>query len=140
MDPGEMPVSPGEKIQLSLLTVPEDGQGQKAHQVSVELGKQRQKGVQKIPLAMDEFVRRVTKIQDKKSHCHRKNAIANGRQALNTVTGDLIISSFLRLILGCAHLLNPSYFRDLFNKIPRQPGQALSARLLPAKRRFNLLV
>ena len=79
MDPSEMPVGPGKQIQLGLLTVPKDCQGQKTHQVRVELGKQCQEGVQKIPLAMDEFVRRVTKIQDKKGHCHRENAIADGR-------------------------------------------------------------
>ncbi len=53
-----MPVGPGKQIQLGLLTVPKDCQGQKTHQVRVELGKQCQKGVQKILLAMDEFVRR----------------------------------------------------------------------------------
>src|SRR6478672_9891011 len=111
MDPGEMPVGPGEKVQLGLLTIPENGQGQKAHQVGVKLGKQGQKGVQKILLAVDEFVRRVTKIQDKKGHGHRKNAVADGRQALKTMTGNLIISSFLRLIWCGAHPLNPSYFR-----------------------------
>src|ERR1700722_2908868 len=119
MNPGEMPVGPGEKIELGLLTVPEDCQGQKAHQVSVELGKQCQKSVQKILLAVDEFVRRVTEIQNQKSHGHRKNAVADGRQAFNTVPGDLIISGFLRLILRGAHPLNPSYFWNLFNKIPR---------------------
>jgi hypothetical protein len=48
------------------------------------------------------------------------------------------VNSFLRLILGGAHLLNPSYFRDLFNKIQRR--LALSARFSPGKRQFKHLL
>src|SRR3984885_16325416 len=91
MDPGEMAIAVGKRVELCLLAIPENSQGHEAQHVADQLGRGFRQGVPKLPLAVNQLARRHMEIQYQQRHGYGEEAVTEGREPLQASTGNLVV-------------------------------------------------
>lgn len=80
-----------EKIELSLLTNPENTEREETHQIHHELRPERHERERQIALAVHRLCHRRAQAENKKRHCECKNPVAQRLQPSGVLTGDPVI-------------------------------------------------
>ena len=80
--------------QLGLLAVPKDAQGHEAHQPGDDLRGQGHQGPSQIPFGMDGLRYRRFQVQHQQGHGKGENPVADRRQPLQALPGDLVVGFF----------------------------------------------
>ena len=91
VNPGEASIGTFQIVELRLLSDPEDSQGEDAHGEHQQARSQRQKSPAEIVLSMDRFGKGDFEVEDEQGHRYGKDAVAERGDALDTLSGDLIV-------------------------------------------------
>jgi hypothetical protein len=98
VDPREAAVRAFDVVELGLLAHPENAERNEAHQVNEQLRKQMHEGAAQIGFTVNELFCRHMKFEEKQSHGHAEDAIAQRSEALDTLAGDLVVRDAHRCV------------------------------------------
>ena len=99
MDPREMAVSTGELAELRFLAIPEDSQGNKAHQVRDDLGTHPTQRLYQAVFAMNRRANRRAQVYHQKSHRKREDTVAKRGKAPDALSRQPVVGGFHLLIM-----------------------------------------
>jgi len=91
VNPGEVAIGAGNVVELGLLTVPEDAEGEEAHEVHEELRDEGHEGEPEAALGVDGLAEWRVEIEDEEGHGDGEDSVAEGGEALEVLVGDPVI-------------------------------------------------
>lgn len=91
MDPTQVTIRAGQMVELRLLAHPENAECQKAHEIRDELRRKRDEDAPQVVFTMNSLGGGHSEVEHQERHRHGKNAIAQGRETFNALTGDFIV-------------------------------------------------
>src|SRR5580704_2757880 len=111
VNPGEVALGALEVVELRLLAHPKNAKSQKAHQINQELWREVGKRGTQIAFAANQLLRGHMKFQQKQSHGHAKDTIAQRREAFHALAGNGVVR-------GLHIWIRSAYFRDASTFLP----------------------
>jgi len=91
MNPGKVAVGAREVVELRLLAVPENAEGEEAHEVHDQPRRESDERGGEPVLGMDGFARGDTQVKHQERHGEGEKAIAQSGKAIEVLVGDLVI-------------------------------------------------